>query len=81
MLNKSFVKNVRMDRLYVLNTAHVDDDGVRIVSKTLNFRNRRLLLQAVADSTQLWYVCFLSDSTFVGHPDLLLNMALSWKDA
>ncbi len=80
-LNRSFVGRVVMDRVLVLNDANVDSDDIKRVVKYVNFKNQRLLLKAVADATQLWYLMYVSDSQFVSHPYINLNMTMRIKDA
>lgn len=80
-LDRANVGEVLMDRLYVLNTGDSSNDDIKIVRKYINFKNRRLLLRTVAESVQQYYIMYVSDSTFVAHPRVVLNMTLKLKDA
>lgn len=79
-LDHSFVKNVRWDRKYLLNGG-TQDDAVVLISKNIKFHNKRILLKTVAESVEGWYICVVSDSTFVGHPTVNLGLMLTYKDA
>lgn len=80
-LDRANVGEVLMDRLYVLNTGDASNDDIKIITKYINFKNRRLLLRTVAESVQQYYIMYVSDSNFANHPRVLFNMTLKLKDA
>lgn len=79
-LNNSYVHEVKWDRVFVLNGS-TQNDAVKIVKRYVNYKNKRLLLKSVADSSQLWYFSYVSDSGILPSPNIRVNMTLRIKDA
>lgn len=79
-LDTSFVHEVKWDKVFVLNGS-TQNDAVRIVKRYINYKNKRLLLKSVADSSQLWYLTYVSDSGLIPSPNMRVNMTLRIKDA
>lgn len=80
-LDRSYVKEVKFDHLYVLNNDNAGSDHIKLVRKYVNFKNSRFLMKGLADSAQLWYLCYISDSSIVPGPRMNLNMTMRIKDA
>lgn len=76
-LNSAYASDVKLDRLFFLN----DSDPQKHVYKRIQFGNKKLLMKSIADSSQLWYLMYVSDSAVVAHPRISLNMTLRVKDA
>lgn len=80
-LDRNFVKNVKMDRLYTLNSDTSAHDQQKVIGRTFNLRNAKLDLTALSDPNHQLCWCFVSDSSLPSNPSVQMTMELRVKDA
>lgn len=82
-LDRNFVREIKMDRVYTLNSDSVANNQQRVVGRTYNLRNAILDLTTLQDPNYQLCWCFVSDSSPVSllHPTVDMTHELRLKDA
>lgn len=80
-ISNAFVKKVYMDRTYILNTGSGQNDDIRMVRRTIDFKNKRVHLQNVGSAAEIFYLVTVHNGAYGLGPrvDALYNV--KWSDA